>query len=304
VPACYKSGTSGIPTDVAGGARDQSASDDVTARSRSSGRADEARLRLLVVANETVAGKALLDEIAKRVRERPTEVRVVAPALIRSRVKQALGDVDKAREEAEERLERSLQAIRSLGVEADGRVGDLDPELAIEDALATFPADELIISTHPPQRSTWLERGVVERARERLEQPITHVVVDLEAERGADGARTVARIPRRRRRPRSDGAPDILPPMSLRDRVTIVVGIVGTIVLGVLALTCPDDGSFSGSCAWRVGIAASAFFVALWHSVALLLMGSVRYRGFWDQAAALMVLWGIPPAIVISALIG
>jgi hypothetical protein len=57
-----------------------------------------------------------------------------------------------------------------------------DPNQAIEDMLRAFPADELIISTHPPDRSKWLERGVVERARREVPLPVTHVVVDLEAE--------------------------------------------------------------------------------------------------------------------------
>jgi hypothetical protein len=56
---------------------------------------------------------------------------------------------------------------------------------AIEDALAEFDADEVIISTHPPDRSNWLERGVVERARERIDLPVSHVVVDLDRERAA-----------------------------------------------------------------------------------------------------------------------
>jgi hypothetical protein len=54
---------------------------------------------------------------------------------------------------------------------------------AIEDALRTFQPDELIVSTHPEGRSKWLERGVVDRARERFDLPLTHVVVDLDADR-------------------------------------------------------------------------------------------------------------------------
>ena len=61
-------------------------------------------------------------------------------------------------------------------------MGDADPLQAIEDALRTFGADEIIISTHPEGRSNWLERGVVDSARERFAVPITHVVVDLEAQ--------------------------------------------------------------------------------------------------------------------------
>jgi GABA permease len=78
-----------------------------------------------------------------------------------------------------------VRAIEALGLRARGEVGDSEPNLAIEDALATFPADEVIISTHPPERSRWLERGVVERARAEVDLPITHVVTDLEAEAAA-----------------------------------------------------------------------------------------------------------------------
>jgi GABA permease len=67
--------------------------------------------------------------------------------------------------------------MRDAGVEADGEVGDGDPLQAIEDALRTFRPDELIVSTHPPGRSHWLERGVVEKARERFALPVTHVTV-------------------------------------------------------------------------------------------------------------------------------
>jgi hypothetical protein len=73
----------------------------------------------------------------------------------------------------------SLAAMREGGIEARGEVGDGDPLQAIEDALRTFAPDEMIISTHPEGRSNWLERGVVEGARERFALPVTHVVVDL-----------------------------------------------------------------------------------------------------------------------------
>jgi GABA permease len=52
----------------------------------------------------------------------------------------------------------------------------------MDDALRTFGADEIVISTHPPGRSNWLEKGVIERARERYPLPLTHVVVDLDRE--------------------------------------------------------------------------------------------------------------------------
>ena len=87
-----------------------------------------------------------------------------------------------ARAAAEERLQRSVAELERLGISARGEVGDADPLQAIEDALRTFGADVIVISTHPEGRSNWLERGVVTSARERFAVPITHVVVDLDAE--------------------------------------------------------------------------------------------------------------------------
>ena len=70
---------------------------------------------------------------------------------------------------------------RATAFQAEGEVGDGDPLQAIEDALRTFGADEIVISTHPEGRSHWLERNVVGAARDRFAVPITHVVVDLDA---------------------------------------------------------------------------------------------------------------------------
>ena len=67
-------------------------------------------------------------------------------------------------------------------LEADGEIGDGDPIQAIDDAIRTFRPDELILSTHPEGRSHWLERGVVEKARERFDIQLTHVVVDLDSQ--------------------------------------------------------------------------------------------------------------------------
>ncbi len=145
-------------------------------------RGGDGRRRLLVVANQTVGGQTLLREIENRSRGADTEILVVTPALVGSRAAHWSSDIDEAIELARQRMELSLQAIQEAGLRARGRVGDSEPSVAIEDALSEFEADEVIISTHPPDRSRWLEAGVVERARERIELPVTHVVVDLEAE--------------------------------------------------------------------------------------------------------------------------
>jgi hypothetical protein len=144
-------------------------------------RGGDGKRRLLVVANETVGGGALLEEIRARCAGRECEILVVTPALAGSRAEHWASDVDEAIELARQRMELSLIAIDQLGLKARGEIGDSDPNVAIEDALRVFPADEIVISTHPPHRSRWLEHGVVERARKEIDLPITHVVVDLAA---------------------------------------------------------------------------------------------------------------------------
>ena len=141
----------------------------------------DARRHILVIANETCAGRALCDEIRYRARGCDADVLVIAPALS-SPVRYWASDVDGARAAAQARVDASLAALAAAGVRVRGEVGDADPLQAIEDGLRTFGADEIIVSTHPPGRSNWLERNVVERARELYDLPITHVVVDLEHE--------------------------------------------------------------------------------------------------------------------------
>ena len=138
--------------------------------------------RILVIANETVGGAELLDVLRGKTEGVEARMLVVTPAL-NSLVRHWTSDDDGARAAAQARLDASLAQLARDGIDARGEVGDGDPLQAIEDALRTFGADEIVISTHPEGRSHWLERNVVGDARARFEVPITHVVVDLEANR-------------------------------------------------------------------------------------------------------------------------
>ncbi len=148
---------------------------------RSLGGSDERRV--LVVANETVQGEELLSTISTLALVERTQFLVVCPAL-NSRLKTFTSDEDPAREAARARLDVTLARLRSVGIEAQGEVGDGDPLVAVDDAMRTFGPNEIVISTHPPGRSNWLERGIVESVRARYDVPVTHVVVDLAAEDG------------------------------------------------------------------------------------------------------------------------
>ena len=138
------------------------------------------RRRVLVVANRTLHGEELRAELRRRAAA-GAEVHVVAPILA-SRAHYIASDIDTELAEARERLAAALAWARAEGIPAVGRVGDANAALgAIEDELRLLGADEVIISTHPPGKSNWLETGIVTRLRDELDIPVTHVIVDLDA---------------------------------------------------------------------------------------------------------------------------
>jgi hypothetical protein len=131
--------------------------------------------RILVIANRTCPCDALADEVAWVAHDAPSDVLLVAPAL-NSRLRHLTSDVDGAVARAQERVDRALAQLRHRGLSVRGHVGDADPLLAIEDALADFEATEIVIATHPAGESHWLERKLIAKARARFEIPIIHVV--------------------------------------------------------------------------------------------------------------------------------
>jgi hypothetical protein len=153
----------------------------------------KAPLRILVVANETVGGRALIDGVRKHAEAahdqlRPFHVTVVCP---QNQPKAGYVVYDETvRQAAENRLETTLAQLREIGIEADGEVMDPDPYNATMDAFATYGADEIIISTHPETRSGWLRRDLIDRVRDAAGVPVEHVVVDLDADR-RDATRTL-----------------------------------------------------------------------------------------------------------------
>jgi hypothetical protein len=136
--------------------------------------------KILVVANESVAGGELFELLGHKAEGVSEDILVVCPAL-NSKLNTWTSDEDGARAAAQARLDASLARLRAAGIAARGEIGDGDPLQALEDALRVFPADEVVVSTHPAGRSNWLEQGVVEQARLRFDVPVTHVVVDLDA---------------------------------------------------------------------------------------------------------------------------
>ena len=137
--------------------------------------------RILVVANETVAGKPLIEAVTRRAGDDDVEVHVICP---QNNPKHGYVIYDEhVREAAENRLRMTLALLREAGIEADGQVMDPDPYSAVMDALGERDYDEIIVSTHPETRSGWLRQGLVDRVQRAARRPVEHVVVDLDTER-------------------------------------------------------------------------------------------------------------------------
>jgi hypothetical protein len=133
---------------------------------------------VLVVANETLGGKPLIDAIRARSAEGDARFVLCVP---QSRPRAGLVVYDDAvSDAAQARVDLALGFIRSEDIEATGEVGDPDPYAATMDAVYEYKPDEIIISTFPATRSGWLRRDLIERVTEATGLPVEHVVADID----------------------------------------------------------------------------------------------------------------------------
>jgi hypothetical protein len=146
----------------------------------------DAPFKILVVANETVGGRALIDAIVQSAAKAHDQGRkpIVCVACPQNQPKRGFVVYDESvREAAENRLRTTLAQLREVELEAHGEVLDPDPYAATMDAFNTYGADQIIISTHPQTRSGWMRRDLIDRVRDDAGVPVEHVVVDLDADR-------------------------------------------------------------------------------------------------------------------------
>ena len=135
-----------------------------------------ARKKILALVSEPISGDALRSAVGDE-DAGDAEVLVVAPALTSPR-RFLLSDVDESIERAEAVQEETVERLSEEGVEAAGDTGEADPLLALQDALVTYPADEIVIFTRAEGRRNWLEEGIVEQAGERFDAPVRHVALE------------------------------------------------------------------------------------------------------------------------------
>ncbi|MFL5913262.1 MAG: hypothetical protein ACJ768_22180 [Gaiellaceae bacterium] len=146
---------------------------------------------IVVVANETVVSRRLVDLIEEHAGGGPVEVTVVAPVNQPRQGYVVYYDTRKAA--ARRRLDKTLQLLRDEGVPAAGVVVESDPVSALRDAIEQLEPDEVIVSTHPQQKSGWLRRNAVDQMRRVAgDIPFEHVVVDLAGEHGPTNVLVVA----------------------------------------------------------------------------------------------------------------
>lgn len=133
--------------------------------------------KILALVSEPVSADALRSAVGDEDAS-GAEVMVVAPAL-NTRTRFLLSDPDPAIERAGRVQEETVERLDEAGIDAAAATpGESDPLLALEDALTTFDADEIVLFTHPDSEANWLENGLVDRAEEHFSVPVRHVIIE------------------------------------------------------------------------------------------------------------------------------
>jgi hypothetical protein len=133
--------------------------------------------RLLVVTTASVDDAVLREQVRRHTADEEVDLKVVAPAAKMSPLKWLASDENAARGEAESVAEESARAVANEA-RVETEVGDPDPVQAIEDALATFPADEVIVITRRGEEANWLEKDAGAEAKQRFGIPVTQLRVE------------------------------------------------------------------------------------------------------------------------------
>jgi hypothetical protein len=135
---------------------------------------------ILVVANETLGGRSLLDAVRSRAAEGEVRFVICVP---QNRPRSGLVVYDDAVfDAAQVRVDLALEFIRAEHIQVIGEVGDPDPYTATIDAVHAYRPSEIIISTYPETRSGWLRRDLIDRVRDASGLPVEHVVADPDTE--------------------------------------------------------------------------------------------------------------------------
>jgi hypothetical protein len=258
--------------------------------------------RVIAIVTDELHGPEPVEQIRSQVGSEGMEVRLVVPAVEASALRHTLGDVDEPKRQAEERLESALRLLRQGRIQVSGEVGDPDPVQAAQDALLKAPADEVVIFEHSEAQHRWFEDGLFERAQEAIEPPLRMVVLET-AGGQPDHVLAVEEAGPGTVNPLADrevGGGAYVPGMTRDDLAGMIAGILGTIVVAVLAAAVAASGQKVGWEAVAILIAIGVALANLAHVVGLTLFESVSYHGGFAKFFRTLALVATPVAVLVN----
>ena len=260
--------------------------------------------QVIAIITDDLHGSEPAEQMRKNADGDGLEVRIVVPAVEASPLQHTLGDIDEPKEQARQRLEQALVALRESGIQVSGEVGDPDPVQAAQDALLKGPADEVLIFEHCDRQSKWYESGLLERAQEAIEPPLRMIVMEHGDGSHGDHVVDVEETGKGTINPvagKEVGGGVYVPGMTRSDFAGIVAGVTGTIVVAVLAAAVTADGTIgTGWEATAILIAIGIALANLAHVVGLSIFETVNYRGGFAKFFRTLALIGTPLAVAIN----
>ena len=130
-------------------------------------------MKILVLTTEPVTADQLRAALPADSDPEDAEVIVVAPALHKNALRFWVSDADEAISKADDVSHQSVEQLGADGVSASGDTGESDPDEAIADALKTFPADRILIFTHPDSEQRYKEDVDPDELQKRFGVPVT-----------------------------------------------------------------------------------------------------------------------------------
>ena len=132
-------------------------------------------MKLLVLTPEPIDADALRATLGDEIEG--AEVLVVSPATNQSKLAFCVSDPDQAIAEAQAAETESVERLEEAGVDAAGDTGESEPAVALEDALATFPADRIVVFSHPAGDRDYREDKGIAELESRHGIPVTHAEI-------------------------------------------------------------------------------------------------------------------------------
>jgi cation transport ATPase len=208
-----------------------------------------------------------------------------------------MGAMDEERKEAEERLRTSLDYLAAEGFNADGWVGDSDPVLALEDAIAQFEFRTLIVATHRDAEQAFAEEDLAPHAAGRLATDVVHVVID------GDERHSLSEVEEVEAAPEVEARMDRRAMRTRRDLLALGVGVLGTVVLGVLLFGADGVRNGGPQGVIQALIGAGVFFLTFWGGAQVLFGEAVNRRRGATGRVATTILVAVPIAVIVSVIL-